>query len=55
MVSQTAQSRRSRFQRQALPSKVWWKNELLEKYDHTNMALNPGLSDKGFDPTNEEL
>ena len=31
-----------------------WKNELLEKYEYTNIKLNPGLSDKDFDPKNDE-
>lgn len=30
-----------------------WKNELLEKYEYTNITLNPGLSDKDFDPEND--
>ncbi|MHC1727675.1 MAG: DUF1571 domain-containing protein [Syntrophobacteraceae bacterium] len=31
-----------------------WKNELLEKYEYTNIKLNLGLSDKDFDPKNPE-
>jgi hypothetical protein len=31
-----------------------WKNELLEKYEYTDITLNPGLSDKDFDPENDE-
>jgi hypothetical protein len=31
-----------------------WNNELLEKYENTNIKLNVGLTDKDFDPKNKE-
>jgi len=31
-----------------------WNNELLEKYEYTNIKLNVGLTDKDFDPKNKE-
>lgn len=31
-----------------------WKNELLEKYEYTDIRLNAGLTDKDFDPKNKE-
>jgi len=31
-----------------------WKRELIEKYEYTNITLNQGLSDKEFDPENDE-
>ncbi len=31
-----------------------WRNELLEKYEYTNIKLNVGLTDKDFDPKNKE-
>jgi outer membrane lipoprotein-sorting protein len=31
-----------------------WNNELLEKYEYTNVKLNVGLTDKDFDPKNKE-
>jgi outer membrane lipoprotein-sorting protein len=31
-----------------------WNNELLEKYEYTNIKLNVGLTDEDFDPKNKE-
>jgi hypothetical protein len=31
-----------------------WNNELLEKYENTNIKWNVGLTDKDFDPKNKE-
>ena len=31
-----------------------WNNELLEKYENTDIKLNVGLTDKDFDPKNKE-
>ncbi len=31
-----------------------WNNELLEKYEYTDIKLNVGLTDKDFDPKNKE-
>jgi hypothetical protein len=31
-----------------------WNNELLEKYEYTDIKLNVGLTDKDFDPKNNE-
>ncbi len=31
-----------------------WNNELLEKYEYTNLKLNVGLGDGDFDPKNKE-
>lgn len=31
-----------------------WSNELLEKYEFTNIKLSVGLTDKDFDPKNKE-
>jgi hypothetical protein len=31
-----------------------WNNELLEKYEYTNIKLNVGLTEKDFDSKNKE-
>ncbi len=31
-----------------------WKNDLLEKYEYTDIHLNVGLTDRDFDPKNKE-
>lgn len=31
-----------------------WKNELLEKYEYTQIRSNVGLTDKDFDPKNKD-